>query len=110
MRAPRTRTLRKRRPHATTAREWVDGYADAYEIDLLVADGWDDAILGIATQAGRVGVVYDAAQILKTLVERDKMTHDEAVEFFEFNIVQADVGAHTPVFFVPWGDGDRHVH
>ena len=65
---------------------------------LLFADGHDDAILGIVERESVVLVVYDAAQIVKTLRRRDCLTRDEAEEFFEFNIAGAWVGEATPLF------------
>lgn len=66
--------------------------------DLLVADGLDDALLGIGWQFNKRIAVYDYHKCLQILVERDGMTRDEAVEFFEFNVVGAWVGEGTPVF------------
>ena len=31
-------------------------------------------------------------------MKRDGMTHDEATEFFEFNVVGSWVGEETPIF------------
>ena len=42
--------------------------------------------------------LYTKDQIVKTLVERDGMTPDEAVEFFNFNIECAYVGEYTPIY------------
>ena len=64
---------------------------------LLFADGFDDAILGVAERIGMEPVVaYDVNKIIEILA-RD-MTEDEAVEFFEFNILGAYMGERTPVF------------
>ena len=65
--------------------------------DYLVADGLEDALLGIGWQFNRRIAVYDYQKCLEIL-ERDGMTRDEAVEFFEFNVVGAWVGEGTPVF------------
>ena len=89
-----------------TAREWFDAYCDEQDLELLVADGWDEAILGVASRAGTMFVVYDTELILKTLVERDGMTRDEAVEYFQFTIALAYVGPSTPAFFVRWGEAN----
>ena len=64
---------------------------------LLFADGFDDAIIGIAERAGMEPVVaYDVNKIIEILA-RD-MSEDEAVEYFEFNILGAYMGERTPVF------------
>ena len=67
--------------------------------DTLVADGFDDAILGYSAYSpGREQlVIYDywkCIEILKT----EGMTEEEAIEYLEFNTIGAWVGEKTPVF------------
>jgi len=67
--------------------------------EFLIADGFDNAVLGIAKRACHPEVVaYDYAKCVQILVERDDMTEEEAYEFMEFNVVGAFVGERTPVF------------
>lgn len=80
------------------ARAWVDQWADEAEVPLLVADGFDAAILGIGQQFNRYMVVYDEDACLAILMERDGMSYEEAREFFEVNVVGAWVGEATPLF------------
>jgi len=70
---------------------------------LLVADGFDSCIVGrTCQQPGRPPlVVYDYERCVTLLVCRDKMTFEEAVEYMEYNVVGAWVGANTPVFITP---------
>jgi hypothetical protein len=65
---------------------------------LLFADGHDDAILGIAERDGIQIVVYDTAKIIRLLRTRDRMSRDEAEEFFEYNIAGTWIGEQTPLF------------
>ena len=65
---------------------------------LLFADGLDDAILGMAERDGINLVVYDQLAVIETLCKRDKMTKNEAEEFFAFNIAGAWMGEGTPLF------------
>ena len=65
----------------------------------MLADGLDDALAGFDTQ-GRA--IYFADGIIGILMERDGMTLDEAIEFFEFNIASAYVGEYTPIYM--WED------
>ena len=66
--------------------------------DALKADGFDDAVIGVASRCGSVDVLaYDVEKIILKLM-LDGMTREEAEEFFEFNILGAYVGEHTPVF------------
>jgi len=43
--------------------------------------------------------LYDTDKVLQLLVYNDGMTYDDAVEFFEFNILGSWVGDETPAFF-----------
>lgn len=70
-----------------------------YDEELLTADGFDDAIIGVGTRCGQLPVVvYDAAKAVDILVTRDNMTHEEADEFFSFNVEGAWVGEQTPIW------------
>jgi hypothetical protein len=66
--------------------------------ETLIADGFDEAIIGIGRQFNKQLVIYDEDKCIQILMERDGMTDEEAIEFFEFNVVGAYVGEHTPVF------------
>jgi hypothetical protein len=61
-------------------------------------DGFDTAIIGIAEVPGQgVLLAYSEEAILKTLVERDGMTEDDAEEYYTFNILGAYVGPGQPI-------------
>jgi len=62
--------------------------------DLLVADGYDEAILGVSSKEI---VIYSIPKILEIL-QKDGMDEDEALEFFEFNIEGSYVGEKTPIY------------
>lgn len=67
--------------------------------EALVCDGFDDAIIGMADRINLGPLVaYSVEKILDTLINRDGMTYEEAVEYYEFNIVGAWFGEFTPVF------------
>ena len=60
------------------------------DCDVLIADGFDDAIIGIAERYGMNPVVlYDKHKCIKIMQDRDGMTEEEAIEFFYYNIVGA---------------------
>lgn len=76
-------------------KDWVAEHNE----DALFADGFEDAIIGIAVRCGQLAlVVYDAEKCIQILVERDGMEQDEAIEFFEFNTLNAWAGVNTPLF------------
>jgi hypothetical protein len=62
---------------------------------MLTADGFDDAIIG---QTTKDLVVYNVSTIIEILMERDEMTEEEALEFFDYNIDGSYMGEHTPIF------------
>lgn len=68
--------------------------------ELLSADGFEDAIIGVAydktTSVYRL--VYSITLCIDILMNRDKMTYDEAFEYFEFNVEGAYVGEKTPIW------------
>jgi hypothetical protein len=63
--------------------------------ELLIADGFDDAIIGVDDE--NVRVVYDVFKIISILIQ-DGMSTDEAFEFYQYNILGAYVGEKTPLF------------
>lgn len=65
---------------------------------IMLADGFEEAIVGIGQQFTRQFVVYDRSKCIEILMYRDGMTEEEAEEYFEFNVVGAWVGEGTPVF------------
>ena len=66
------------------------------DIPLLFADGFDKAIVGVSQQFNSLSVAYDKRKCIEIL--KKDMSEDEAMEYFDFNIVGAYVGEHTPSF------------
>jgi len=84
--------------------EWLDGHNEA----ALLADGFEDAIIGVAERCSQPSlVVYDAERCIGILMERDGMTYEDAAEFFQFNTLGAWVGENTPLFLWRYRKGDR---
>jgi len=76
----------------------MDGIEE-WDEKMLMADGFDDAIIGIATRCSCPPLIaYSVPKILEVLVKRDKMTYEEAREFFDYNIVGSWAGEYTPIF------------
>ena len=66
---------------------------------MLTADGFDEAIIGSIISFGRKEtVLYSTQKILDIMVERDDMTQEEALEFFDFNIIGSYNGEGMPAF------------
>ena len=71
----------------------------------LTLPGFEKALLGKAERCGLGPVyVYSAAAVLNILMQRDSMDVDEALEYYEFNILGAYHGQGTPLFLDDmWG-------
>lgn len=73
----------------------IERYSDE---EFLVADGFDDAIIGV--DDANLRIVYDVFKIISILIQ-DGMSTDEAFEYYEYNILGAYVGEKTPLFIKP---------
>tara|TARA_R110001599_G_scaffold97429_1_gene251277 strand:- start:64 stop:306 length:243 start_codon:yes stop_codon:yes gene_type:complete len=65
------------------------------EEDLLKADGFDDAIIGLDNSNMRL--IYSKSICIEILMS-DGMTEEDALEYFEFNVSSAWVGDMTPIW------------
>jgi len=83
-------------------KEWVNEFAEDNDINLIVLDGLDDAIVGVAhIHTLPLRVVYSYSQIIEILT-KDGMSEEEAQEYFDFNIAVLWVGADTPaILYTP---------
>lgn len=65
---------------------------------ILKAEGFDGAILGLGRRCGQSDLlVYDADKCVAILM-KDGMTDEEAMEYFEYNVVGSWMGEGTPIF------------
>ena len=76
-----------------------DEIAENYP-ELLVLDPeyFDEAILGVASRINTVAVCYSESKIIEILMREDGMDYEEAFEYYQFNIIGAWMGEHTPVY------------
>ena len=66
---------------------------------MLKCDGFDEAVLGVASRIGQPDVLaYDTQKVIDILM-RD-MPEEEAWEYFDFNMAGAFVGELTPIFIM----------
>lgn len=68
------------------------------ELMMLEPSYFDKAIIGVVSNVGCEAVCYDVNKIIKILMKEDKMTEEEAREYYDFNIHGSFVGPHTPVY------------
>ena len=85
-----------------TSAEMAASLRDNYP-ECLVADGFDDALIGLVDGACREPVAcYDFAKCVQILMAKSSMSEEEAQEYLEFNVVGAYVGKMTPLFLHDW--------
>lgn len=66
---------------------------------ILLADGLEEAYIGLVHRFGQQPLAcYDVDKVIDIYMSRSGMTYEEAVEFFEFNVIGAWVGNGTPCF------------
>lgn len=72
--------------------------AESGDFVIAFADGFDAALLGFARRFNDLPVAcYDLERCISILMQ-DGMSHEEAVEYFDFNVIGAWIGETTPVF------------
>ena len=65
------------------------------EGDFLIANGYDDAIIGY-TDDGLV--VYDSNACVELLCDQSGLSYEDSLDFLEFNTFGAYCGEKTPIF------------
>jgi hypothetical protein len=65
-----------------------------YEYDFLIADGFNDAVIGVDETSMRL--IYSVSKCLEILQEY--LDEEDAIEYFEFNVSGAYVGEQTPIW------------
>jgi len=88
-------------------RKYIDNFIEEYFFDesdkILLADGFDEAFLGIGCSFGGKNVaIYDRSKCIEILQE--DMSWGEAEEYFTFNVESAYMGEYTPIFMHKAGD------
>lgn len=64
----------------------------------LLADGFEDALLGFGFRFGETVAIYDYNKCIDILMTRDSMSYEDAVDFMDYNVLGAYVGEATPIF------------
>jgi len=65
-----------------------------YEYDFLIADGFNDAIIGVDEKSMRL--IYSVRKCLEILQEY--LDEEDAIEYFEYNVSGAWMGDKTPIW------------
>ena len=72
------------------------------ETEFLIADGFDDAIIGYHPVSERL--IYSISKAIKILIE-EGMSEEDAMEHFYYNVEGSYVGEKTPI----WSDDTNLV-
>ena len=69
------------------------------ENECLLATGYESALIGI-TEGPNPVAVYDTDECIRCLMEEDeeRLSQEDALDFFYFQTVNAYVGEKTPIF------------
>jgi hypothetical protein len=81
-------------------REHIEDIAEALDQNILLADGFDEALIGYAdswsSDCRCLKAVYSRNKCIEILM-RD-MDEIDAEEYFEFNVAGAYMGPNTPIY------------
>ena len=75
--------------------------------EAVLADGFDEAFIGMVERCGLPApvVLYDKGKCIQILIDRDGMTYEDALDFFEESVLGAWIGDYTPMFLVDVRNG-----
>lgn len=81
----------------TKLEQIIEWYPDE---EFLSADGFENALIGVAAikQTAQFVLVYSRMKCIEILISRDKMSKEDAEEYFDFNVEGAYMGEKTPIF------------
>lgn len=64
------------------------------EEEFLIADGFDDAIIGVDDKTMRL--IYSVSKCIEVLMK--DMSEEDALEYFSYNVSGAYMGEKTPIW------------
>ena len=64
--------------------------------DLLIADGFDDAVIGICHHSQ--SVIYSYQKCIDILMFEENMSDIDAMEYLDYNTINSYVGDKTPIW------------
>jgi len=65
-----------------------------YEEELLIADGFDEAVIGV--EENEMRIIYSVSKCLEILGQ--DMDETDAIEYFTYNVSGSYVGEKTPIW------------
>ena len=79
-------------------RKDIQKWLEERELTILLADGLEDAFLGVDITGEAPRAVYSIDDCIRILSK--DMDPDDAEEYFWFNVAGAQVGPQTPTFIL----------
>jgi hypothetical protein len=70
--------------------------------DAVILEGYDNCVVGICNTFSGAVLLYSEDKIIEKLMSN--MTEEKAIEFYEYNILNAYYGQYSPVFLVSEDD------
>jgi len=64
---------------------------------MLLADGFDDALIGYVRIFDKQIALYNEETCIELLIKQG-MNAEEAITYFEYNVIGSYVGPYTPAF------------
>jgi hypothetical protein len=68
--------------------ETLNQILEGYEDHAYLLDGYEDALVGYDYKYP-TKAIYDSDKCIKILMKRDKMSFDDALEYFEYNTIRS---------------------
>ena len=80
--------------------DWIDSIKDNYPYLSVLEprSTFNKCIVGVVERINLTCICYDTSKIIEALMEDSEMNYDDAWEYYEFNIQDAYMGIHSPVF------------
>ena len=83
-------------------REQIDRHLKNIGESALLMDGFDEACIGFSQRINEpMLAVYSYLKMVDTLIERDGMDYEEAIEYISYNCLGAWIGEQTPLIVMP---------
>lgn len=76
--------------------EDIEEYVNDEALTLEPREQFDKCIVGATYYGDKV--VYSAELVIQALMEDSEMTEEEALDYFEYNVIGSYMGDGTPIF------------
>ena len=82
-----------------TVDEWIEKLTIDESEEVLKMNGFEHCIVGLAEMGSSKFFIYDKNKVISELIGED-MSEQDAIEYYEFNILGGYVGSSTPAFII----------